>query len=292
VTKWWDKILGGLSYVVGVLTQDYRKRAMKDYRTFSTMRRKLEDYYGELKGINVLDIGCGRRYPYTLLLHSLGNNVVGIDTAYIGDGFFIKRYWKEITRNGFKSFCRAFLFDVMRQKSTYYKTLQELCDFPLNKEGLTFKIMNAENVKSPNETFDLVVSILCFEHVANVPKVLSELYRVLKTGGFAYIKIHLFTSRTGGHHLGKQYNFVPPWDHLRQNRFPVPEYMNKLRKDEWLRLFSERFEIVEVLEEIDEKGERLLTSEILSELSDYSKEELLTETITIIARKGVPHSVP
>jgi len=31
-----------------------------------------------------------------------------------------------------------------------------------------------------------------------------------------------------------------------------------------LRLFSERFEIVEVISEIDEKGEKLLTPEIIS----------------------------
>jgi len=81
-----NKILGKLNYYIGVITQDYRKRA-KDYRTFLTMRCKLESYIRELKGNFVLDIGCGRRYPYTLLLHSLGNNVVGIDIAYIGYGF-------------------------------------------------------------------------------------------------------------------------------------------------------------------------------------------------------------
>ena len=273
------------SYYMGVLTQDFRKRAFKDFKTFSVMKSKLEKYLGELKGKKILDVGCGRRYPYTLLFHSLGNDVVGIDVAYVGCEFFLKRYWKELTYNGFKSFVRAFLFDLLGQKSTYYKTLQELCGFPLNRKRLVFKRMNAENLTFQDATFDIVVSVLCFEHVANVHRAVSELYRVLKPGGFAYVKIHLFASRTGGHHLGKQYEVVPPWDHLRQNRFPVPEYLNKLRKDEWLRLFSEKFEIIEILSEIDEKGEKLLTPEILSKLKEYLKEELLTETITIIAQK-------
>jgi hypothetical protein len=103
--------------------------------------------------------------------------------------------------------------------------------------------------------------------------------------GIACIQVHLFTSRTGGHHLGKQFDKVPPWDHLRQNRFPVPIYMNKLRKAEWLKLFSQKFEILEVLNEIDKDGEKLLTPKILDELSEYSIDELLTSTITIVARK-------
>jgi hypothetical protein len=58
-----------------------------------------------------------------------------------------------------------------------------------------------------------------------------------------------------------------------------------LRKDEWLRLFSEQLEILEVLSEIDRKAEGSLTAEILSELSDYRKIELITSTITVVAKK-------
>jgi len=272
---------------MGVLTQDFRKRAFKDFKTFSVMKSKLEKYLGELKGKKILDVGCGRRYPYTLLFHSLGNDVVGIDVAYVGCEFFIKRYWKELTLNGFKSFVRAVLFDFLGQKRTYYKTLQELCNFSLNKKGLIFKKMNAENLTFQEATFDLVVSISCFEHIKNVPKAISELNRVLKPGGFAYIKIHLFTSRTGGHHIGRQYKFVPPWDHLRQNRFPVPEYLNKLKKDEWLGLVSEKYVIIEIISQLDREAEELLTPEILSELSEYSKDELLIESITLLMLKNV-----
>jgi SAM-dependent methyltransferase len=280
------KFLGRVDFYSGVLTQDYRRRAFKDYNTFTLFRNMLRPYMGDIKGKFIIDIGCGRRYPYTLLFHSLGNHVVGIDLSYIAhDDIWVRRYLTELTRNGAESFSRTLLFDILKQRRTYYNTLQSLCDFPLNYQGLVFERMNVENLLFPDETFDLAVSALCFEHIANVSKAISEVHRVLKMEGIACIQVHLFTSRTGGHHLGKQFDKVPPWDHLRQNRFPVPIYMNKLRKAEWLKLFSQKFEILEVLNEIDKDGEKLLTPKILDELSEYSIDELLTSTITIVARK-------
>lgn len=286
MNKLLDKVLGRILFYIGVLTQDYKERAAKDYNTFLAIKNTLETYMGKLKGKVILDVGCGRRYPYTLLLHSLGNRVVGIDSNYIEySDSLIKRYWKELTRNGIEHFIRAILFDLLKQKSTYYKTLQQLSSFPLNHHGIIFRQMNAENMAFSDETFDLVVSILCFEHIANLRKAIFKIHRVLKRGGFAYVKIHLFTSRGGGHQLGKEFFRVPPWDHLRQNRFPAPVYLNKLRKDEWFRLFSEKFEILEVISEADRNAENLLRAEVLSELSAYSKDELTTSTITIVAQK-------
>lgn len=54
---------------------------------------------------------------------------------------------------------------------------------------------------------------------------------------------------------------------------------------EWLSLFSEKFEILEVLEVEEEKAKDLLTPEIWAKCSDYSEKELLTKAITIIGRK-------
>jgi len=281
------KTFGRIDYYSGVLTQDYRKRASKDFNTFMMFKNALEPYMGVLQKKSIIDIGCGRRYPYTLLFHSLGNRVVGIDLSHIAhDALWIKRYWMELTINGIESFSRALLFDILGQRKTYYKALQWLSDFPLRYRGLVFARMNVENLIFPLETFDLAVSVVCFEHIANVSKAIFEMHRVLKLGGIACVKIHLFTSRTGGHHLGKQFDKVPPWDHLRQNRFPVPIFMNKLRKAEWLELFSEKFEILGVFDETDKIGEELLTTKILNELSKYSIDELLTPTITIVARKN------
>lgn len=281
-----NKMLGSIGYYIGVQTQDLREQADKDWLSFCSMNNTLEPYIGVLKGKTILDIGCGRRYPYTLLLHSLGNTVIGIDTAYVGySGTIIERYWKELTQNGFLSLARTFLVELFGKKASYYETLGRRCNFALNYQGISIKRINAEDMAFPENTFDLAVSNECFEHIVNLPKTISELHKVLKIGGYAHIRINLFTCRSGGHHIGSQLARVPPWDHLRQNKYPVTTYLNREREGRYIALFSERFEVIAILREMDEEGEKLLTPEVYKELSTYSREELLTENLIIVFRK-------
>ncbi|GAH21103.1 unnamed protein product [marine sediment metagenome] len=65
----------------------------------------------------------------------------------------------------------------------------------------------------------------------------------------------------------------------------MPCYVNKLREHEYLSLFRERFEILRVIDIIEDKDRELLTPEIRHELQDYSEQELLKRCITIVARK-------
>jgi len=71
---------------------------------------------------------------------------------------------------------------------------------------------------------------------------------------------------------------------LRKNKFPAPVSLNKLREHEYLNYFSEKFEILEVLRELDNEAGNLLTPGLRAELQDYSEEELLTTYITVVAR--------
>jgi SAM-dependent methyltransferase len=70
----------------------------------------------------------------------------------------------------------------------------------LEEEGLTqhneavFGLMNLTNYRIPFEdnTFDVVMSWMVFEHVQNWPQALAEIQRVLKPGG---VGLHLFPAR-------------------------------------------------------------------------------------------------
>ncbi|MFC1992460.1 methyltransferase domain-containing protein [Chloroflexota bacterium] len=279
-------MLERVRFYIDILTQDLGKQAQYDWRTFCLLRENVEPFVGQLKGKVILDIGCGRRYPHTLILHSLSITITGIDTAYIAyRGTFIERYWKELTQNGLVSFGRAFLLDLLRQKASYYDTIRNLCGFRLDHQGITIKRMNADNLAFPDNVFDLVISNNCFEHIVDLRNTVSELHRVLKVGGFTHIRINLYASRSGDHRISSQKSKVPPWDHLRQNRHPEPMYLNRVRESEYVELFSEKLEVIKVIREMDEQGKLLLTPEIHAELSGYSEEELLTRHITIIARK-------
>lgn len=221
------------------------------------------------------------------MLHSLGNQVIGIDIVYIPVNVpFLKAWWRRLKQNSLEIFARDFLYAILLKNKTYYNALKKLCNFPINAKHIDIRQMNAEDMSFPDNVFDIVISIAVFEHIKNVSRAISEVYRVLKKGGIAYINIHLFTSLSGGHHFDwADPRKVPPWDHLRQRKRAIPVYLNKLREHEYLSLFQEMFEILEVLDVGKGEGKDLLTPEIRLELSDYSEQELLKRGITIIARK-------
>jgi hypothetical protein len=119
------------------------------------------------------------------------------------------------------------------------------------------------------------------------------LHRVMKSDGIAYIYVHNYTSLSGGHHIAWKYpdtepsTVVPPWDHLRQNRYPeIPSWVNRLRERDYRRAFEEQFEILDCFPTATE-GKALLTPEIRAELADYSEEELLTKGFVVIAKPKV-----
>lgn len=65
----------------------------------------------------------------------------------------------------------------------------------LEKKGFISKIrMPDYRLPYEDETFDYILSETVFEHVQNTEETLSELHRILKTGGFA---LHLFPAKYG-----------------------------------------------------------------------------------------------
>ncbi|MFC2009341.1 methyltransferase domain-containing protein [Chloroflexota bacterium] len=275
----------GLNYV---LTKDARKLAKDRYKQFKEMLNILAPYIGEVKRKTILDVGCGELYPFTLLLHNMRNTVTGIDTVYVDvDSPVYKRYWTTIRMDGYKRFVESFLLEILFKKRAFYEQLQNLCDFPLTTNSIDIRHMSVEEMDFSEKTFDIVISNAVFEHIRNVPQALSEINRVLKPGGIAYAYIHLFTSLSGGHHPNWQdFNKVPPWDHLRQKKFPLNDCLNRLREHEYISLFQHNFEIIQIKYIEEKEPKDLLYPEIRAELGDYSEEELLKRGIMIVAQKS------
>jgi len=141
--------------------------------------------------------------------------------------------------------------------------------------------------------FDLVTSMSAFEHFLDVPRVVSELSRVLRPGGLLWVRIHPFTCLSGGHNLSFTeipLRHLPPgvdaWDHLRQRNIPFTVPLNKWRLDQYLEVFRNHFMILKQYCAVQE-GMELLTPEIEAELSEYTREELTCCTYAIVARKAV-----
>ena len=71
---------------------------------------------------------------------------------------------------------------------------------------------------------------------------------------------------------------------MRNKQFPeIPSWLNELREKDYRKEFEKHMDIIEWLP-IGREGEKLLTSDIRTELSDYDEEELLTKGFIIIAK--------
>lgn len=255
---------------------------------------KMRDYFNEmgieLKDKHILDVGCGKSYWLTLLLHSYGAIASGTDTEYVLPGKKISKYLKLVKHNGIERAAKTFYWDIMYGRE-YYRFLQNEATFPLNFDKLDIRQLMPPHYPYGDNEFDLLVSHEVFEHIADLPGALQEIKRILKPGAYTYIYVHLFPSISGGHHIAWKYpdenpsNRVPPWDHLRENRYPqIPSWINKMREHEYRECFEQAgFKIVDWITYATE-GKSLLTPEIKAELSEYSEEELLKKGIVIVAQ--------
>lgn len=273
-----------------LLPQYIKMQAIHDYRIFQNLLQRTRPFLSDFKGINVLDVGCGIRAPFTLLFHSLGARVVGIDVDVLTRGVDLGKYRRIRANQGFRRFLTRLMADCYYDRF-YYRELKSIADFPLSFEGIDLREMDACDTPFEEE-FDLIVSNAAFEHIGNVGATLEEMKRIMKRNALIHVEIHLFPSLTGGHNilwsnpdngqvvLGK----VPPWDHLRKQQYPINPTLNRLRERDYYRLFSREFEILEWITEYREP-EHYLTPELSSELSEYPKEELLKRSIVVIARK-------
>ncbi len=257
---------------------------------FREMRQRLPNYgIDDLQGLRVLDVGCGKAFWLTLLLHSCGALVTGIDTEFLDHRRGPWKYIGILRNNGLERSLRTLTWD-MAYRSSYYRKLQDQFQFTFNFDGVDIKQGSVTNIDFPDNTFDLVVSHEVFEHISDVPAAVRNLQQMMKPEAITYIYIHNYTSISGGHHIAWKYPdtepspIVPPWDHLRQNRYPdISSKLNKLREHEYEQIFKPRFETIDWIRTCSE-GKDFLTPEIRGELNEYTREELLTKGFIIIAR--------
>lgn len=263
--------------------------AVEHWEFFEAMRRYVEEEKGSLKGLRVLDVGCGKMMWLTLLLHGYGARVTGIDTEWTDPKPSLRKYWGILRRNGLERMARTLAWDLF-YAGPYYRALERQADFPLRFEGVDARAMSAEDLDFENDTFDLVVSHEVFEHLPDVEGAVEELARVMKGDGITYVYTHNYASISGGHHIAWKYpdtepsDTVPAWDHLRENRFPdIPSWINRWREHQYREVFERHFEVLDWIHTVRE-AEALLTDEIRAELPDYDDEELLTKGFVTVAR--------
>lgn len=263
--------------------------AREHWEFFVLLRDEVQSYFADLSRLRILDVGCGKSFWLTLLLHSAGARVTGVDTEVVARGPSPTKYWALLRRNGLERVLRTLVWEVVFARP-YYRALSGQCPFPLRFDGVDLRSASAERLPFEDGTFDLAVSHEVFEHLPDVPAALRELRRTLTPQGMVCLYIHNYASLSGGHHVAWKYPdaepsvVVPPWDHLRGNFFPeIPSWINRLREGDYREAFEQEFEVL-TWTRMGIEGERLLTPEIRCELADFPEAELLTKGFLVTAR--------
>ena len=262
--------------------------AKAHYAALERCRDTAARILGRSEGLRVLDLGCGRVPHATMVFTAWKWHATGIDIGPVEGTRFSKLAY-EVRTEGMlratKSLARQLIVEP-----TYYRELESCAGVPLRNRRLDIRPMSACDMTFPDGEFDLIYSMSVLEHIDDVPRALDEVHRVLKDDGLIYISFSPYHSLTGGHssawfrvRQGFIPKDVPAWDHLREQRFPNPVYLNKLRVSDYRAELDKRFEILEW--RLTQEGIDLLTPAIRAELAAYTEEELTTRTVTVVARK-------
>src|SRR5688572_23877968 len=147
---------------------NYHKRATREIAIHdytNVYRKTINDLgafgLGSLEGKDVLDIGCGARFPFSLLAAAEGANITALDVIYLKPHVLPVFFWKILRANGVKraakSAVRKALFDEL-----YFKQLEESAGIDLSpfisKIDFVLADPKASNYPIPSDKYDLISS--------------------------------------------------------------------------------------------------------------------------------------
>lgn len=276
----------------------FRARSFDRYEQDLAEYRNVAREFGgfELNDARIFEIGCGQR-PYRLFwLRAHGLNATAIDMDKVvfrmGPGEFMDSLRRNGTERTLKTAARFYLFDLAENRR-FRKALSRIqgsrFDWPLD----AITIGDATDPATwPDEKIDFVYSEDVFEHIP--PEVLPRLCARMAAGmserGIAVVRPMVFTGIQGGHNV-EYYNLdpskartCPPWDHLREHRYPSNTYLNRLSRADYRALFSEHFEIVDESVRDPERGRAFMTDALREELAAWPDEELFSNHLRFVLR--------
>ncbi|WP_147114311.1 class I SAM-dependent methyltransferase [Tateyamaria sp. syn59] len=194
-----------------------------------------------VEGCDVLEVGSGQRSAFRYLLGAR-NRYVGIDIEPAPSGKVLKDFRDDLRDRGISRAAKNAIKNVTGLSRKYDKTMRNMIG--VTQVDIEFRVMDAENMDFPDNSFDVVVSHNVFEHLPNPVAVMKEVARVLRPGGVAHIHTHLYTSDSGAHdpriYAGDRNGF-PYWAHLRPETEHLVKpncYVNKVRLNEYLESFE------------------------------------------------------
>jgi len=289
-----------------------RVRSLGQHNDFKEMFSQIGDYRHwliRLSGVdlaeaNVLEIGYGQRPNRLRALMSMQVNVIGLD---LDRPILRGSAWEFIAmarQNGFqrmlKSLVRHHLFDGIEQKQLAAALRRRGFQYQIDHGRFLVGNVASDEIDrniSPG-SLDLIYSEDVFEHIPRNELLIAvpRMRRWLKPSGIALIRLTLFTGISGGHYTEWYPHRLTeaitrrtePWEHLRRRRIKANTYLNELRLDDYTKLFSNDFEIIENIKDNFGIGAEFLVPEVRQELREYSENELLTNEVLFVLKPKAP----
>jgi ubiquinone/menaquinone biosynthesis C-methylase UbiE len=226
--------------------------------------------YADVRGKNVLVVGCNTGLECDLLIRMGAKEVTGLDV----------------------------IEDVGKE-------------YPHPK--IRYVRCSAETMPFEDNSFDICSSIATLEHIPNPRAALEQMVRVTVRRGILYCHAAPLWNSAFGHHK-KDIFPNEPWIHLRKKNsegmksyyknhsayitdlnsleghidYIYSEEFNRISSQEYRSIVADLFRStipIHIEFGLNNKNLELLTPNILSELQDYSEDELLTDSFRLVLRK-------
>lgn len=262
-------------------------------RTLEELEELLRSRFGVIvRGLDVLDIGPGQ-FLLQMIYFARNNRVVGIDLDVIARGLHPFAYLEMFRVNG----TRRTVKTIVRKMIGIDRHLRKEMKRRLNLNvlpKLDVRQMDACRMSFPDKSFDLVHSRSVFHHLPDPDAAISNVGRILRPSGIAYLTFQLFTSENGSldpRIFTQKRAEVGLWPHLRLSSgtqiFPNA-FVNKIRLAEWQKLFDRRMPGAQFFYNRNRRSgveQDALRLKGDGELGEYSVEELLIDEVVVLWRK-------
>lgn len=248
----------------------------------------------QVRGAHVLEVGCGQRAALSLLLAASGAEVCALDVeapTYRMNPAILRQLLQTcgIHRTA-KSAIRHMLFDRRFFNGLARATGMTLRPFP----HIGIRVCDIAHAELPARYFDLVCSYDVLGHVVDVESAVKNINAALAPDGVGYVVVHLFPSLTGADCLEWVFALdpaygarvparVPPWDHLRDNRYPGDSHLNRLRLKDYQGIFHRHTTVI--AEDHQKEGNDLLSLAPRELLDEYTEEDLTTAYVAFTIRR-------
>ncbi len=233
------------------------------------------------RSLSVLEIGAGKRFGLGLLLY-----LCGIE-AYRGVDILIE----PISHRQFVFFSKILQYRQERGDCSlpaFFRPVADVCLDYVCDSGSSFcngavqhLRMDAATMAFRDEEFDFVFSDVVLEHVQDCRNAISEMFRVIKPGGFLRHSID-FTSHLRGEascRVKHLYMSRDAW-----SAFPHDTYINLIRPDRFYELFiNAGFKIVSVTEA---KNPHIDVAGAHNDHMEYGVSGLNTTSASILLQKS------